>query len=1454
MPRPSLDDLELGPPLQDAAAERRRLEAIKAEYQAQRDHLLKKMAENEQLPNDIKQTILEAAETGGRIVDALADVAATRRALAEECMEDVANIKMGRPLLRDAPRVEEGSFFRGSTLVKALEVSTKNDEGAVAKACAVALDPHRPPAVLADVEAVIAALKARTPSWRACCAACNVAAHADAILDRRAELVPGLLRAASQLEQERYYAAVFAGEALTRLFRRADASKNIVIVAPGAPLARLCKSVAQRLESQPSERHVAFLSLAQPSSPCAWRMFAARCARALVGGSRASKLVPEAALPLIRACASNCGPMRADDPDDCSGRCFLPHCAAAVDVLARTHGSLFLEKSGESSLFGLVAQAASPNLGSPDARTAVDVALQLRDRGEAHAKGAEWSRFRDLAKEFIGRSPRHARGVDRGVVVGHCRAALPHLLVAACSIEDRAYLGPDVDRCVDALAADLGDGRAGASLAVALLAAQHDRWSARAARGLLPACGDLALCALEGLHGPPNQGLQQALDAISDALCAWCDREDTRIGALAAIARLIKHVPHIITSDNIHHACWRRCAQSAERAAQALRGDEAGLCRDLAALWVASDPSRCGPREDAAAARACEHLADRAVEGAGTPNARVSAKAVADLIAYGGFDVLTRILASDRNYPGVDEKVRRVSLLRAAHEAFAPLLLAARETLLPVNVPAKAIQKEDPGRMRAADHCEAWVASHDFRAALAVSSTALADETCLLLDRVEGDSEHDPRSRATASGLVLIDCLFAAHKAVLKKYNKECEASDSDSDDDTDEDMRGAWNQASQLVLASLPHCLERACEACPLGAAFHVLFDLGLAGHVGSASSEDAAKVLITLLSSERLVDDGQRSARTAALSQDSSPILARHAACVALLIFAESRRGRNAWLRDVCLHQGLPPLLQIMARDTPENSGVEEKRPRAAAAAENAVRAAAHLLSLAARAASGRPYLRRALMDFDPLFSPVEDDEASLLASLAALEEAAADRRELFRRRRKRIQERQKGVEVTAQASLAADRAAAELIAEADDADKAAEKRKRKNKKKKRKGKVVQDAPAPEPVLAEEPGRASPCLEVFESFALDDGPAAVTPGDSDDATVAPSPASSDDAPFVDEGDEADTPREAPAEPAKISIGERARLRREKVTAAAPPPPPADDGDEADTPPADPTADEYEAARRHSALGAFASAPAPWAPASVVRDAAPAAPHPDPGLKPAQPWEQGKKKPRRKPPWEPHRSKPAAPRDRGETAAFRAGEDRQEGQQLTRTRTLDAADPTLEEYEAMRAAQTKAPPGLASKGSPNGVEATTISFDKDDDALDVALAAAGLENDLRTRDILRYEGIDPQALTYLEADDYVNLDLRMGARAKLRRWAARQRQEDVPEFLTCPLSRELFDDPVLLLADSRSYERCRIEAWLARHGASPVNQAPARPTDLIPNLALRAAADAFRGGAFAVA
>ena len=81
--------------------------------------------------------------------------------------------------------------------MKALEIPN-NEDADVAKACAVVLDPHRPPAVMADVESVIAALKAKTPSWRSCVAAANLAAHHNDVLDRRAELVPGLLRAACQ--------------------------------------------------------------------------------------------------------------------------------------------------------------------------------------------------------------------------------------------------------------------------------------------------------------------------------------------------------------------------------------------------------------------------------------------------------------------------------------------------------------------------------------------------------------------------------------------------------------------------------------------------------------------------------------------------------------------------------------------------------------------------------------------------------------------------------------------------------------------------------------------------------------------------------------------------------------------------------------------------------------------------------------------------------------------------------------------------------------------------------------------------------------------------------------------------------------------------------------------------------------------------------------------------------
>ena len=83
-------------------------------------------------------------------------------------------------------------------------------------------------------------------------------------------------------------------------------------------------------------------------------------------------------------------------------------------------------------------------------------------------------------------------------------------------------------------------------------------------------------------------------------------------------------------------------------------------------------------------------------------------------------------------------------------------------------------------------------------------------------------------------------------------------------------------------------------------------------------------------------------------------------------------------------------------------------------------------------------------------------------------------------------------------------------------------------------------------------------------------------------------------------------------------------------------------------------------------------------------------------------------------------------------------------------------------------------------------------------------------------------------ALGDVSGGRYINLDLRMGARAKLRRWAASQRCEPVPDWLKCRCP-ELFDDPCYC-----RFEDCRRHRGLARaHGASPFTQAPARPTDL---------------------
>ena len=68
-----------------------------------------------------------------------------------------------------------------------------------------------------------------------------------------------------------------------------------------------------------------------------------------------------------------------------------------------------------------------------------------------------------------------------------------------------------------------------------------------------------------------------------------------------------------------------------------------------------------------------------------------------------------------------------------------------------------------------------------------------------------------------------------------------------------------------------------------------------------------------------------------------------------------------------------------------------------------------------------------------------------------------------------------------------------------------------------------------------------------------------------------------------------------------------------------------------------------------------------------------------------------------------------------------------------------------------------------------------------------------------------------------------------------------------VPE-LVCPITRQLFKDPVLLVEDGHTYERSAVTAWLERNDTSPMTGAPLARKTLAPNFAVRQMADAARG------
>ena len=263
--------------------------------------------------------------------------------------------------------------------------------------------------------------------------------------------------------------------------------------------------------------------------------------------------------------------------------------------MARAGHAVALVAGPSSTLIRSLVPCAIPRLASRDAQTAVDIALQLRDHALTEQRGrpapAEWSRFRDLAREFADKSAFNSRAIARGAVAGHCRSALVPLVTAACAnCACHASRGDDVYAAVEAFAADLSEGRSGSAMAVAAIASTPG-WGLRAARALLPSVCDLVVCALdvEGSNMCPARANE--MEGLCRAMAAWVARSDTRVGAVASIGRLAGHVsaldrencsstPQIPIGQEFLRP-WRAVAKVAGRAAENFNDFDAALARDV---------------------------------------------------------------------------------------------------------------------------------------------------------------------------------------------------------------------------------------------------------------------------------------------------------------------------------------------------------------------------------------------------------------------------------------------------------------------------------------------------------------------------------------------------------------------------------------------------------------------------------------------------------------------------------------------------------------------------------------------------------------------------------------------------------------------------------------------------------------------------------------------------------
>jgi hypothetical protein len=70
---------------------------------------------------------------------------------------------------------------------------------------------------------------------------------------------------------------------------------------------------------------------------------------------------------------------------------------------------------------------------------------------------------------------------------------------------------------------------------------------------------------------------------------------------------------------------------------------------------------------------------------------------------------------------------------------------------------------------------------------------------------------------------------------------------------------------------------------------------------------------------------------------------------------------------------------------------------------------------------------------------------------------------------------------------------------------------------------------------------------------------------------------------------------------------------------------------------------------------------------------------------------------------------------------------------------------------------------------------------------------------------------------------------------------------EHPPQELCCPISEDLFEDPVLLIESGQTYDRKSLERWFKERNTCPLTGKTLKSTQTVPNFAVKGLVDAWR-------